>query len=188
MATASVRPSIATASAIGSVLRNIVTWSIVAVAIVCFGILMLTHSHVLENIQEALLIEMSHIPIGLFAIMGGSAGGHLALMAGLAQPAAEVGVITQPAVGAHDRRNVRHLAVEKAAHRVGKIVGRVAMGDTVAELGAHQRGTGGRGGGDQHRQAGAHRRLVAGGPADAPRKDRASVNTNFLRQGRDSRF
>lgn len=37
------------------------------------GILMLTHSHVLENIQEALLIEMSHIPIGLFAIMGGSA-------------------------------------------------------------------------------------------------------------------
>ncbi len=37
------------------------------------GILMLTHSHVLENIQEALLIEMSHIPIGLFAITAGCA-------------------------------------------------------------------------------------------------------------------
>lgn len=37
------------------------------------GILMLTHSHVLENIQEALLIEMSHIPIGLLAIAAGSA-------------------------------------------------------------------------------------------------------------------
>lgn len=37
------------------------------------GILMLTHSHVLENIQEALLIEMSHIPIGVLAIAAGSA-------------------------------------------------------------------------------------------------------------------
>ena len=34
---------------------------------------MLTHSHVLENIQEALLIEMSHIPIGLLAIAAGCA-------------------------------------------------------------------------------------------------------------------
>ncbi len=37
------------------------------------GILMFTHSHVLENIQEALLIEMSHIPIGLLGIAAGCA-------------------------------------------------------------------------------------------------------------------
>ena len=37
------------------------------------GVMMLTHSHVLENIQEALLIEMSHIPIGLLALVAGSA-------------------------------------------------------------------------------------------------------------------
>ena len=35
------------------------------------GIMLLTHSHNLENIQEALLIELSHIPLGLFAIAGG---------------------------------------------------------------------------------------------------------------------
>lgn len=37
------------------------------------GVMMLTHSHVLENIQEALLIEISHIPIGLLALVAGSA-------------------------------------------------------------------------------------------------------------------
>ena len=37
------------------------------------GIMLLTHSHSLENIQEALLIEMSHIPLGLFAIASGCA-------------------------------------------------------------------------------------------------------------------
>lgn len=37
------------------------------------GVMMLTHSHVLENIQEALLIEMSHIPIGVLALVAGSA-------------------------------------------------------------------------------------------------------------------
>jgi putative copper resistance protein D len=37
------------------------------------GVMMLTHSHVLENIQEALLIEVSHIPIGLLALVAGSA-------------------------------------------------------------------------------------------------------------------
>jgi copper resistance protein D len=37
------------------------------------GMMLLTHAHNLENIQEALLIELSHIPLGLFAIMGGCA-------------------------------------------------------------------------------------------------------------------
>ena len=37
------------------------------------GVMMLTHSHVLENIQEALLIEISHIPIGVLALVAGSA-------------------------------------------------------------------------------------------------------------------
>ena len=37
------------------------------------GVMMLTHSHVLENIQEALLIELSHIPIGVLALVAGSA-------------------------------------------------------------------------------------------------------------------
>jgi putative copper resistance protein D len=37
------------------------------------GILLLTHSHVLENIQEALLVEMSHIPIGVLALVAGCA-------------------------------------------------------------------------------------------------------------------
>ncbi|MSR13347.1 MAG: CopD family protein [Gammaproteobacteria bacterium] len=37
------------------------------------GFMLLTHAHNLENIQEALLIELSHIPLGLFAIMAGCA-------------------------------------------------------------------------------------------------------------------
>ncbi len=37
------------------------------------GILLLTHSHVLENIQQALLTEMSHIPLGLLALVAGCA-------------------------------------------------------------------------------------------------------------------
>lgn len=37
------------------------------------GIVLLTHSHNLENFREALLVEMSHIPLGLFAIAAGCA-------------------------------------------------------------------------------------------------------------------
>lgn len=37
------------------------------------GILLLTHGHVLENRQEVLLVEMSHIPLGLLAVAAGSA-------------------------------------------------------------------------------------------------------------------
>ena len=37
------------------------------------GVLLLTHTHALANIQEALLEEMNHIPIGLFAMGAGYA-------------------------------------------------------------------------------------------------------------------
>jgi putative copper resistance protein D len=37
------------------------------------GIMLLTHSHNLENFREALLIEMSHIPLALFGIAAGCA-------------------------------------------------------------------------------------------------------------------
>lgn len=37
------------------------------------GIMLLTHSHALSNIQEALLVEFSHIPLGLLAIAAGGA-------------------------------------------------------------------------------------------------------------------
>lgn len=63
------------------------------------GIFLLTHSHVLENIQEALLIEMSHIPIGLLAIAAGCArwlelraGAAAAARTGLVWPLAFAGV------------------------------------------------------------------------------------------------
>jgi len=37
------------------------------------GIMLLTHSHALSNVQEALLVELSHIPMGLLAIAAGGA-------------------------------------------------------------------------------------------------------------------
>jgi putative copper resistance protein D len=42
-------------------------------AMVAGGILLLTHTHAISNIKEALLVELSHLPLAVLAVVGGCA-------------------------------------------------------------------------------------------------------------------
>lgn len=42
-------------------------------AMVLGGFLLLTHTHAIANIKEALLVELSHLPLGVLAVIGGCA-------------------------------------------------------------------------------------------------------------------
>ena len=35
------------------------------------GALLLTHSHAITNVKESLLVELTHVPLGLFAVCAG---------------------------------------------------------------------------------------------------------------------
>ena len=42
-------------------------------AMVLGGFLLLTHTHAIANIKEALLVELSHLPLGVLAVIAGCA-------------------------------------------------------------------------------------------------------------------
>jgi putative copper resistance protein D len=37
------------------------------------GFLLLTHTHAIANVKEALLVELSHLPLGVLAVIAGCA-------------------------------------------------------------------------------------------------------------------
>jgi hypothetical protein len=37
------------------------------------GFLLLTHTHAIGNVKEALLVELSHLPLGVLAVVAGCA-------------------------------------------------------------------------------------------------------------------
>ena len=43
------------------------------VAMLAGGVLLLSHTHAISNVREALLVELSHLPIAVLAVVGGSA-------------------------------------------------------------------------------------------------------------------
>jgi putative copper resistance protein D len=43
------------------------------VAMIAGGVLLLAHTHAISNVKEALLVELSHLPLALLALVGGCA-------------------------------------------------------------------------------------------------------------------
>ena len=37
------------------------------------GVLLLAHTHAISNVKEALLVELSHLPLAVLAVVGGCA-------------------------------------------------------------------------------------------------------------------
>ncbi len=42
-------------------------------AMLAGGLLLLSHTHAIANVREALLVELSHLPLAVLAVVGGSA-------------------------------------------------------------------------------------------------------------------